>query len=209
MELEQSRHHNTCSRCDGALQHEGGAACHPSTSFSNQKNAVTLVEPVFKKRIKCSRACKPCRDAKRGCGSMRPCIRCTKKGIEHMCSPETTRHPKTQPATPEPRTDSAAEPHAHGAAASLCSRFQSRQKVSISCVPCRLSKKGCDPGEPCSRCRIRGIVDQCVRPLRKRAQVALEQPQRQKEKGAIKACPQKFESLWNLAHEVLAHHVSK
>jgi hypothetical protein len=37
-----------------------------------------------------------------------------------------------------------------------------KKKVQCACEPCRKSKIGCDHQRPCSRCRHRGIQDQCV-----------------------------------------------
>jgi hypothetical protein len=36
------------------------------------------------------------------------------------------------------------------------------KRVQSACIPCRKGKLGCDESRPCSKCRHRGIPEQCI-----------------------------------------------
>eukprot|EP01138_Halocafeteria_seosinensis_P003671 gb/GECG01003750.1/.p1 GENE.gb/GECG01003750.1/~~gb/GECG01003750.1/.p1 ORF type:complete len:163 (+),score=14.83 gb/GECG01003750.1/:1-489(+) len=51
-------------------------------------------EDASSRAPKLKRACKPCADSKSRCDSSRPCQRCARKGIEHLCVNVETKQEK-------------------------------------------------------------------------------------------------------------------
>ena len=57
------------------------------------------------------------------------------------------------PSDPSPPSEHPAQPH---------SQAQKRNRVLLSCAPCRASKLKCDRAQPCSQCAKKGRDDLCA-----------------------------------------------